>query len=932
MKSSAPWSVKGIERDARETAKEAAKRQGMTVGEWLNQVIYTAGEPTPSDGEIEGLKLRDLVTAIEHLHKRLAEADVKGADAIGELKRQFGGVVERVQLLERVKPAEGTYADLSERLKKVEEKGGDRQRVAALRALEKAVAQVAVQFDSAQKASLERLDATERQVQSLGDRIDNLGDSEVPGDANTGALKNAVEELTERVARAETIADEASKLKDEAMAAGDPEFVERTGERLRILGDEIKRGGDQIRDLETALGKISDQIEAAEKRSADGVQKVTETIAELRESFSPETGASSDHAAIAEIAVTAAQQTTEAKIGALQSAVQDVAKRLERFQTNPSENVPSDSAMDAQSASKAEETTPLAFDIEGENEPSQNEAHNAAAIGATSWNEKSDSEALDEDEDPFSFSEDDFASLTGESKSADLGHQPSDDFAFDLDDEEADTSTASNEVSAKPDDPMSEIADAQTSDTGSDADNAIASNRDALDDIIADFDPVKPASDGEETPKSAMGLAARQPSEISKHLHFGDTDDDDDDEASLDQSASSKDETSKDAQSRPTRRTLTAKQKAILAARARQKRKAVEQATTGSGYASGASKTLTGSSAEHDFTRRNEETSEEENAGGPVASAVSWVKARFSRNKDEDEADHIESADSLYSSEEEAEQSKLDGIKASAGARPVTLALGVAIVLALGALFFLVKDIVFKPDATGPAPIASQTAQPQQSAADAQTPNAAQTPSTTDIASDNSIINPRALYLESITALNAADSQEVASAAIGKLEEAAALGHPPAQLQLGELYKTGQGVEQDLSQARIWFRRSANGGNVLAMHRIGVLTARGDGGPADTQAAISWFERAANRGLVDSQYNLGAIYHPTETGGASLQDAGKAYYWYSLASRNGDEQAGSLASGVASALTDPERQEIDRRVAAWQAETPDPAANEVAPA
>lgn len=185
------------------------------------------------------------------------------------------------------------------------------------------------------------------------------------------------------------------------------------------------------------------------------------------------------------------------------------------------------------------------------------------------------------------------------------------------------------------------------------------------------------------------------------------------------------------------------------------------------------------------------------------------------------------------------------------------------------------------------------------------------------------------MYLDSIAALNAAESPDAASAAIERLEEAAALGHPPAQLQLGELYKTGQGVEEDLSQARIWFRRSANGGNVLAMHRIGVLTARGDGGPADTQAAISWFERAANRGLVDSQYNLGAIYHPTEDGGAAIQDAGKAYYWYSLASRNGDTQAGPLAVGVASALTTAERQEIERRVAAWRAEEPDAAANEV---
>src|SRR5262245_12601879 len=37
-----PWSVAGIRPDARETAKEAARRSGMSVGEWLNSVIDIA--------------------------------------------------------------------------------------------------------------------------------------------------------------------------------------------------------------------------------------------------------------------------------------------------------------------------------------------------------------------------------------------------------------------------------------------------------------------------------------------------------------------------------------------------------------------------------------------------------------------------------------------------------------------------------------------------------------------------------------------------------------------------------------------------------------------------------------------------------------------------------------------------------------------------
>ncbi len=39
MKPGIPWSVKGIEPEVREAAKHAAKRAGMTLGEWLNTVI-----------------------------------------------------------------------------------------------------------------------------------------------------------------------------------------------------------------------------------------------------------------------------------------------------------------------------------------------------------------------------------------------------------------------------------------------------------------------------------------------------------------------------------------------------------------------------------------------------------------------------------------------------------------------------------------------------------------------------------------------------------------------------------------------------------------------------------------------------------------------------------------------------------------------------
>ena len=37
-----PWSVKGVDAEARGTAKSAARRAGLTIGSWLSQIIHTA--------------------------------------------------------------------------------------------------------------------------------------------------------------------------------------------------------------------------------------------------------------------------------------------------------------------------------------------------------------------------------------------------------------------------------------------------------------------------------------------------------------------------------------------------------------------------------------------------------------------------------------------------------------------------------------------------------------------------------------------------------------------------------------------------------------------------------------------------------------------------------------------------------------------------
>src|SRR5580700_11797343 len=47
MKSGGPWNLRGLRPEAREAVRTAARRSGMSVGEWLNDVI----EPDEDDDE-----------------------------------------------------------------------------------------------------------------------------------------------------------------------------------------------------------------------------------------------------------------------------------------------------------------------------------------------------------------------------------------------------------------------------------------------------------------------------------------------------------------------------------------------------------------------------------------------------------------------------------------------------------------------------------------------------------------------------------------------------------------------------------------------------------------------------------------------------------------------------------------------------------------
>jgi localization factor PodJL len=130
-------------------------------------------------------------------------------------------------------------------------------------------------------------------------------------------------------------------------------------------------------------------------------------------------------------------------------------------------------------------------------------------------------------------------------------------------------------------------------------------------------------------------------------------------------------------------------------------------------------------------------------------------------------------------------------------------------------------------------------------------------------------------------------------------QRAADHGLAPAQFRLGSLYEKGQGVKKELEAARRLYLAAADQGHAKAMHNLAVLYAEGIDGKPDYKTASQWFRKAAEHGVSDSQFNLGILY---ARGIGVDQNLPESYKWFSLAAQQGDQDAAKKRDEVAARL------------------------------
>ncbi|MGC9325298.1 MAG: tetratricopeptide repeat protein [Desulfomonilia bacterium] len=78
-------------------------------------------------------------------------------------------------------------------------------------------------------------------------------------------------------------------------------------------------------------------------------------------------------------------------------------------------------------------------------------------------------------------------------------------------------------------------------------------------------------------------------------------------------------------------------------------------------------------------------------------------------------------------------------------------------------------------------------------------------------------------------------------------------GDPQAQIFVGYLYETGQGVKQNYTKAAEWYRKAAEQGNPVAQQQLGTMYRNGKGVPQSYVLAYMWFDLACRQGSAKAR-------------------------------------------------------------------------------
>jgi TPR repeat protein len=124
-----------------------------------------------------------------------------------------------------------------------------------------------------------------------------------------------------------------------------------------------------------------------------------------------------------------------------------------------------------------------------------------------------------------------------------------------------------------------------------------------------------------------------------------------------------------------------------------------------------------------------------------------------------------------------------------------------------------------------------------------------------------------------------------------RYRQAAGRGNLRGMVNLGSFLVTGRGGRRDQKEAQGWFRRAAEAGSPAGMRCLANLLFSGLGVPPDPEQGLTWYRRAAEAGDLPARSALGLLLLRGE---GVPRDEQEGLHWLRLAAEGGDPEAQDL--------------------------------------
>ncbi len=297
MSQSESWGFRGIDQRARDAAREAARAEGITLGEYLDRLIRAADEPQPEEVRPPTGARRappDAASVLDRLSRRIEATEARSTLAITGIDHTVLGLVARIQNAEQTTAAVAGHVEglieemrlahetLQTKVRRLELDDAGKKNLDALKALETALGKLASHvYEEAEHAQAETEAIKGRMEAGFAELSERAESIEVRIDRT---LSDAAARVEKAVQQAELRTEGAARHLSDRMSQLETQVHERlaavgdTGERIAAIEADVSGA---LSSMETTLVRVQERLNRAEAVTDAALKGLEQTVSHL---------------------------------------------------------------------------------------------------------------------------------------------------------------------------------------------------------------------------------------------------------------------------------------------------------------------------------------------------------------------------------------------------------------------------------------------------------------------------------------------------------------------------------------------------------------------------------------------------------------------------------------------------------------------------